>query len=69
MLANQFLVITHVTCKKLLLICQAELRHCDARGVQAKQEQLAVEVRFLYGAVTPCHGSLGGGTELKIGES
>lgn len=39
------------------------------RGVQPKQEQWAVDTRFLYSTVTQCHGSIGGGTELRIGES
>ncbi|KAK3554486.1 hypothetical protein QTP70_024295, partial [Hemibagrus guttatus] len=33
---------------------------------QIKQEQWAVQMRFLYDAVTQCHGSIGGGTELRI---
>uniref|UniRef100_A0A673M1N0 Ig-like domain-containing protein n=1 Tax=Sinocyclocheilus rhinocerous TaxID=307959 RepID=A0A673M1N0_9TELE len=35
-------------------------------GVQCEQEQCAVETRFLYDAVARCHGSIGGGTELRI---
>lgn len=65
----EFLMIFHITWKEFQLIWPFELQYRVHWGVWAEQEKWTVETRFLYDDVTQCHGSIGGGTELRLGES